>query len=72
MRSQAKNNIVEETPHDMMKRIFAVAELIVQSDGYSRDKTMRSAYAEKHKSGNSLYCKNHTDGLGNTNGAEET
>lgn len=32
MKSRPKNRAVEDTPHDMMKRIFAVAELIVQSN----------------------------------------
>ncbi len=72
MKSQVKNNTIAETPHDMMNRIFAVAELIVQSTGYNQDETKESATMEKHGSENSVYRKQHTYSLGNTNGSEET
>lgn len=72
MRLQSKNDIVTETPHDMINRVFAVAELIVQSTGYDRDKAAESATVEKHESENSVYRKNHTCRLGNINGSEET
>ena len=71
MKPQSKNTIIEETPHDMMKRVFAVAELIVRSDGYLQAETILLPIAEKHRSEDLLYRKNHNDGLGNIDGTEE-
>lgn len=71
MKQKSKSIATEETPHDMMKRVFAVAELLVRSDGY-RQAEMRSANAQKHKSEELMYCKNQNDRLGTTDGTEET
>lgn len=71
MKQKAKSIATEETPHEMMKRVFAVAELLVRSDGY-RQAEIRSANAQKHKSEDLLYRKNQNNRLGITDGTEET
>lgn len=69
MKRKPKRVTIKDTTQDMMKRVFAVAELIVRSDGFRR---MRSETTEKHKTEDLLYRVNHNDGLGKNDGTEET
>lgn len=68
MKPQPKNNVIEETPHDMMKRIFAVAELICRADTCQSP----SVSMKKHNLENVLYGKKRNRHSGNTDGKEET
>ena len=70
-RKRSKNDS-EETPHDMMKRVFAVAELIVRSDGYRPKDERSKERAKKHKPEDLLYCIDQPGNSGLLDGTEET
>ena len=72
MKQKPKNCPIEETPHDMMMRVFAVADLIVRSDGYRQIAMKRSGNSQKHKSEDLVYRIDQHKRLGSTDGTEET
>lgn len=59
----------DETPQDMMKRVFSVAELIIQSDGYRQAQSITAD--KKHKTEDLMYGKSHNDHLERNHGTEE-
>lgn len=59
----------DKTAHDMMQRVFSVAELIIQSEGYRQTQAVLSD--KKHKVEDLGYGKSHNDDLETNNGTEE-
>jgi hypothetical protein len=46
----------EDSPQEMMKRLFAVAHLILQSDSYKELIPKQEKSVQKHKVEDLLYC----------------
>ena len=70
--SRNSKDLLEETPHDMMKRVFAVAELIVRSDDIRPSAMGSSEDSQKHKSEDSLYRIGQRERSGSKYGTKET
>jgi len=71
MSREQNNRIAEETPHDMMKRVFAVAELIVRSDGYQPTVDAPVECVRKHKPVDLRYRKEQQVNSGLLDGTKE-
>ena len=72
MGSKAKRNPFEETPTEMMKRVFAVAELVVRSESYQQLAAEIADSSQKHGSDDLLYRRHKQDGSGIADGTQET
>ena len=71
MSRKRNSSMVEETPHDMMKRVFAVAELIVRTDGYHLEADTSAEHPKTHKPANILYRIDQYGNSGRIDATEE-
>ncbi len=71
MSQKRETKRTEDTPQDMMKRIFTIAELILRSAEFQQIPSVPVGNDQNHKSEDMQYGKDQYESLGRQDGTEE-